>query len=80
MAAFCSLLEVDYFANYYTHLALIHFTLYMYIYTEDEQLCTILLVIAPSQEISKTAMKWKSTISDRNNDLFTQITQRSVSY
>ena len=68
--AFYSLLEVDYFAIYYTHSALIQFTLYTYIYTEDKQLCTFLLVIAPWQEISKTAMKWKSTISDRNNDCF----------
>ena len=47
-------LEVDYFAIYYTHSALIHFNLYKYIYTENEQLCTLSLVIAPWQEISKT--------------------------
>ena len=62
----CSLLEVDYFAIYCTHSTLIHFTvyvnlyrrwaalyifIYMWIYTDDEQLCIFLFAIAPWQEI-----------------------------
>ena len=40
----------------------------IYDYTDDEELCTFLFAIAPWQEISKSSIKWKSAISDGNND------------
>ena len=63
-------LKVDYFAIYYTYSALIHFTIHVHLCRRWAAACTFLLSIAPWQEISKTTMKQKLAISDRNNDYF----------
>ena len=58
------------FAVYCTYSALIYFTIHVHLYRRRAALCIFSLAIAPWKEISKTSMKWKLALSDRNNCYF----------